>query len=646
MMPGNRIAADKAGQLELSDIIDVASLQEMMNDYYDLTGIGIGIIDLNGTVLVGTGWQDICVKFHRAHPESCRYCMESDISLSGNIQPGTFKAYRCKNNMWDMATPIMLAERHIGNIFLGQFLYDDEEPDYELFRAQAQRYGYDEEAYLAALDKVPRWSRETVHTAMHFYTRLAQMISSASFSNAVLTESLKQGAASNQFLQQRVVEMEQISPCLSQDPAPTSDMETPHAEPTRAGDATLLMEPDTVRRFLRGWSLIQERVRSAKAIEQAKQEWEQTFDAVPDLISIIDTQHKILRVNRAMAQRCGKTPDELIGLPCYHVLHNSSAPPEHCPHQRLIQDGITHTQEIHEERLSGIFDVTVSPLYHPNGQIRACVHVARDITQRKKAEQEQARLEEQLRHAQRMQAVGTLASGIAHDFNNIITAIIGYAHITQMGLPPESPLNANIQQVMDAASRATHLTRDLLLFSRKQPANKRPLDLHATICRAESFLNRIIGNNIRMVITPASGSPLIIHGDEQQLGQVLMNLSTNARDAMPDGGAISIDVTEIDLTEPEAAAMGLAKPGRYAGIMFSDTGNGISPEKIHNIFDPFYTTKEPGKGTGLGLSIVYGIVKNHEGAIEAKSSAGAGTTITFYLPLALGETTPQDSGTP
>ncbi len=177
--------------IELTDVIDAPVLQELMNDYYALTGIGIGIIDIKGNVLVGTGWQDICVKFHRAHPESCTNCHESNIALASGVVPGTFKEYRCKNNMWDIATPIMLGDRHIGNIFLGQFLYDDEELDYQLFRLQAQRFGYDETAYIAALDRVPRFSRETVQTAMNYYTKLAQMISKANYSNIAREQTLQ-----------------------------------------------------------------------------------------------------------------------------------------------------------------------------------------------------------------------------------------------------------------------------------------------------------------------------------------------------------------------------------------------------------------------------------------------------------------------
>ncbi len=176
--------------LELSDVIDVTALQEMMDDYYAITGIGVGILDLKGKVLVGIGWQDICVKFHRRVPESCIFCLESDISLSTGVPPGTFMEYRCKNNMWDIVTPIMFGDRHIGNIFLGQFLYDDEEPDYDLFCAQARRFGYDEAEYLAALDRVPRWSRETVRAAMGFYSKMAQMISKANYNNVILADTL------------------------------------------------------------------------------------------------------------------------------------------------------------------------------------------------------------------------------------------------------------------------------------------------------------------------------------------------------------------------------------------------------------------------------------------------------------------------
>jgi len=167
------------GKLELADIVDIKALQLMMNDFFKLTKIGIAIIDMKGGILVATGWQDICTQFRRIHPGTCKNCIESDRQLSEGLKPGAFKIYKCKNSMWDIATPIIVGEKHVGNLFLGQFLFDDEAPDHELFRAQARQYGFNEDDYIAALERVPRWSRETVDTVMAFYSRFAQMISMA-----------------------------------------------------------------------------------------------------------------------------------------------------------------------------------------------------------------------------------------------------------------------------------------------------------------------------------------------------------------------------------------------------------------------------------------------------------------------------------
>lgn len=180
------------GKLELVDIIDTSAIQSMMDDFYAITHIGIGIIDLKGKVLVGTGWQTICTAFHRSNPRTCAHCLESDTMLTKGVSPGTIREYKCKNNMWDIVTPIIVGGNHVGNLFLGQFLYDDETPDIELFRAQAVRYGFDEQAYLAALEQVPRWSRETVGTVMTFYTKFAWMISTLSFSNITLARTVNE----------------------------------------------------------------------------------------------------------------------------------------------------------------------------------------------------------------------------------------------------------------------------------------------------------------------------------------------------------------------------------------------------------------------------------------------------------------------
>ncbi|GAK55168.1 hypothetical sensory transduction histidine kinase [Candidatus Vecturithrix granuli] len=176
--------------LELEDIVDMQAIQALMNDFYALTRIGVAILDIHGKVLVATGWQDICTQFHRVHPETRKHCLESDTELSEGVAPGTFKIYRCKNNMWDMVTPIMVGGKHLGNLFLGQFLFEHEVPDEALFRSQAQRYGFDEEEYLFALRRVPRWSRETINTVMTFYTGFANLVSALSHANLKLARML------------------------------------------------------------------------------------------------------------------------------------------------------------------------------------------------------------------------------------------------------------------------------------------------------------------------------------------------------------------------------------------------------------------------------------------------------------------------
>jgi len=182
---------ENIGALELSDIIDSEKVQKLMDQLYKVTNMGIGIIDIHGKVLVGTGWQDICTQFHRINPESCRLCIESDLELGRDVPVGTFNLYRCKNNMWDMSTPIKLGGQHIGNIFLGQFLFDDETVDYESFRQQARRYGFDEKEYIAALDRASRWSRKTVDAMMSFYSAFAEMIGNLSYGNVKLASALE-----------------------------------------------------------------------------------------------------------------------------------------------------------------------------------------------------------------------------------------------------------------------------------------------------------------------------------------------------------------------------------------------------------------------------------------------------------------------
>ncbi|MGB9940762.1 PocR ligand-binding domain-containing protein [Methanosarcina sp.] len=196
------IDTQETASLELANIIDVKAVQSLMSDFYTLAHIPMALVDLKGNVLVAVGWQDICTRFHRIHPETCKHCVESDTELSSGVNPGGYKLYKCKNNMWDVVTPIIVEGQHVGNIFSGQFFFEDETLDYELFRSQARQYGFNEEEYIKALEKVPRLSRKAVDTSMAFFMTFANMISQLSYSNIKLSQSLAEHDAVVDALQE------------------------------------------------------------------------------------------------------------------------------------------------------------------------------------------------------------------------------------------------------------------------------------------------------------------------------------------------------------------------------------------------------------------------------------------------------------
>jgi PAS domain S-box-containing protein len=694
---------------------------------------------------------------------------------------------------------------------------------------------------------------------------------------------------------------------------------------------------------------ITERKQAEDALVKAKLEWEKTFDAIIDPIMILDTDHRIVKANRSMADKLGIAPEESAGLFCYNVFHGLDGPPEYCPHARMLADDNPHSVEIIEPRMSGYFSINVSPLRDPEGRIYGCVHYARDINARKRAEQKSARLnrintvlskfneaivrireperlyielckivvedglfrmawlgvveretlmvkpvahygnedgylknihisldpglpegrgptgtalrerrvsvnndtknnplmapwrdealrrgfhasatfpifsantlfgaftmyapetnyfgeeeihllsalsddvsfaieymksEEELKltddalkrekeflsnllqgssiatfvidpqhqvllwnqacealtgvkaaeiigtslhwrafykyerpcladlviegrtgqleelytnvsqspltpeglqaegpfpdlngqeryilfnaapirdssgkllgaiesihdftehralktqllHSQKMEAVGQLAGGIAHDFNNILTAIIGFSTLMEMGMKKDDPQRSNLNNVLAAADRAADLTRSLLTFSRKQIMNPQQLNLNEIVRKTDKFLKRIIGEDIELKTTFRQ-EVLAINADSGQIEQVLMNLVTNARDAMPNGGLLCIETGIFEVDDEYINLHGYGESGLYASVSVSDSGGGMDESILKKVFDPFFTTKEPGKGTGLGLSIVFGIIKQHNGFISVQSEPGNGTTFKILLPL-------------
>lgn len=368
---------------------------------------------------------------------------------------------------------------------------------------------------------------------------------------------------------------------------------------------------------------ISERILSEQRAVRSIREWQTTFDAISDPISLLDGDGVIIQCNRALTMYLKKSAGQIMGRPCWSVIHGAKGPPDAYPLMRARE---TLQRESMEFPIGGRwFDITVDPVIDSSGTAAGFVHVMSDITERKK-------LEGQLLHAQKMEAIGTLAGGIAHDFNNILNVIIGYGSMVLDGLGADHPSRERMREVLSAADRAANLTRRLLQFSRKDSVEFKHVQVNEIVAGMEKMLSRIIGEDVELRIRLADNEA-IVFADAGQMEQVLMNLVTNARDAMPRGGRLTISTGSMEIDDDYLSVHGYGTPGHYASIFVADTGTGMSAETQSRIFDPFFTTKGVGEGTGLGLSIVYGIIKQHKGFIEATSEIGKGTLFKILLPL-------------
>jgi len=288
-------------------------------------------------------------------------------------------------------------------------------------------------------------------------------------------------------------------------------------------------------------------------------------------------------------------------------------------------EGSLRFEWFHKRADGEVFPVEVLLTTAPGPNGRLLHTVWREITKRK-------RLEEELRQAQKMEAIGRLTGGIAHDFNNLLVAIIGHTELMEMILDGDSELSDHVHQIRRAGDRAASLVAQLLAFSRKQVQEPAVLDLNEVLVGLGDMFGRLLGENIR-IITELSSEPLPLLADPGQIEQVIVNLATNARDAMPDGGRLKL-ATQVVVRAGKSTEEPIdLAPGRYALLTVTDTGTGISEETLVNIFEPFFTTKARGKGTGLGLSTVYGIVKQNDGEVTIETEEGKGTTFRVFWPL-------------
>jgi len=368
------------------------------------------------------------------------------------------------------------------------------------------------------------------------------------------------------------------------------------------------------------------RLQAEEALRETNQTLQSLVQTSPLAIIAADLNGIIKSWNAAAERIFGWTSQEVIGRP------NPSIPGDKMEETRNALDALSKGEtftDVESSRLrkdGALINISLSaaPLIDGKGDIHGVVGVIADITERK-------HLEEQFLQSQKMEAIGRLAGGIAHDFNNLLTAIIGYSQIAQARLNPQDALRKDIEEIENAGHRAATLTSQLLAFSRKQLIQPQVLDLNSLVTDLTRMLQRLIGEDIELA-TCLDPNVQLVNVDRGQIDQIIMNLAVNSRDAMPEGGKLTIETANVELDEGYASEHLDARAGSHVLLAITDTGTGMDKEMVSRIFEPFFTTKEQGKGTGLGLSTVYGIVKQSGGHINVHSTPGRGSSFNIYLP--------------
>ena len=377
-----------------------------------------------------------------------------------------------------------------------------------------------------------------------------------------------------------------------------------------------------------GMLVIIQNISGRKKAQEVQKRLATAIEQAAEAVVITDSEAVIQYVNPAFEQITGYSTSEVIGKNPNLLksgLHEDSF------YQRLwetIERGEVWRGRLTNKKKDGSIyyeDATISPVRDLRGKIQNYVAVKRDVT-------ETIELTQQLLHSQKMEAIGTLAGGIAHDFNNLLQVVMGYCEILMESKGPDHAEFSDLQKIYLAGKKGADLVKKLLTFSRNEQTKLVETDLNAEITQVCGLLLRTIAKSVKMDLN-LSGDLSLVDADPNQLAQVIMNLILNARDAMPDGGTLSIETRNVSLDEEYCSKHFDVKPGNYVRLVFSDTGEGMDKSTMDHIFEPFFSTKEVGKGTGLGLATVYGIVKNHAGHLTCESSPGKGSTFRIYFPV-------------
>ena len=596
---------------KLEDIIDIPLLQKLQDKLNLIYSFPSAIIDNDGKILTAVAWQDICTKFHRINSESQKECIKSDRYITEHLsEANPAVSYKCPHGLIDNATPIIIDGKHLGNFFTGQFFL--EKPDLDFFKKQAAIFGFDEKAYLAAVAQVPIWTQEKLNHYLDFIKGFIEIIANIGLKNLNAIAAQAELKKTNEELVAARI-------------ATTNLME----EAIAAKNALVITNKKLFKEVM-------ERKRAEKSLRESNE----TLRIAQRLAQIGSWTWTVatntVQWSEELCQINGHDPT--LPAPGFEEM-TSFYTPESWKRlneavAKALQNGESYELDLDLVRPDGGIRNTLAQGkvdYDASGKIVSLHGTVQDITERKRAEKENAKLEAQLQQARKMESVGRLAGGVAHDFNNMLGVIIGHTENAMGEVGTTHPLYASLEEIMKAAERSANLTRQLLAFARKQTVAPKVLDLNEIVTGMLKMLQRLIGEDIQLHWQPQVNLWLV-KMDPSQIDQILANLCINARDAIADVGKLTIETENVAFDATLCQDHAIFVPGEYVLIAVSDNGCGMDKETLSHLFEPFFTTKDIGKSTGLGLATVYGIVKQNNGFINVYSEPGKGTTFKIYLP--------------
>ncbi|HET6418566.1 MAG TPA: PocR ligand-binding domain-containing protein [Geobacteraceae bacterium] len=607
--------------LNFAQLVDIEQIQRLLDAHYKVTGAISAILDTNENVLAATGWHDICVRFHRAHPVTCARCRESDAFIKASLPgfTGEYLEYKCKNGLQDVSVPIIINGEHLATFFTGQFFYEDDKPDLEYFRAQAREFGFDEESYLEALVRVPVFNREQIRNIMVYNRNLVQIIGEMGLKNLELSQEAKErkkAEAAQSMINRALKTLSSCTQVLVHAKSEIELMESICRAIVEAGKYRFAWvgfaenDPDKTVSFMTQWG------------------YEGGFQVYQHL-SWADNERGQGPTGTAIRTGTTNVVRHIATNPAYKLWRDEALKRGYasCISLPLLND----------VRPFGALSIYAEePDAFDAEEIALLKQLADDLAYgivAIRAQSENRELERRLRHSQKMETIGTMARGIAHDFNNIMGAIINSVEMALEDAQRGSELRELLEIVQKAGYRGREIVRQISEFSRQKELARQPVNVEIIIKECLKLLQAAIlpSIEIRQHIPAGLG---MIEADSTQIHQVIVNLCTNAAQAMREKGGvldISLEEAEVDDRSPSL------NPGFFAGhylvLTVKDSGHGMDRNVMDRIFDPFFTTKKNGEGSGLGLSVVYGIVESHGGAITVESEPGKGSTFKVYFPL-------------